>query len=112
MYGWHPFDDGRSVGQKGSEGGSIIRDDEHDLGARITLERDGSTPYGITCGIYGWMVHTRFFSSEEDASKAYEAMRVELESILKSMPLASDKDVSEKSKAVSVAIGTFIERFP
>jgi hypothetical protein len=37
------------------------------LTARITLERDGHQPFAITCGSYGWMVHTSFFSGEEEA---------------------------------------------
>lgn len=48
---WYSFDEGRSIGLRGTEEGVIIRDDEHPEGARITLERDGRTPFAITCGI-------------------------------------------------------------
>ena len=42
-----------------SEGGVILRELEHPDGARIALERGGAvSPFAITCGIYGWMVHT------------------------------------------------------
>ena len=33
LMGWTAFDDGRSLGAEGSEGGTIRRDEEHDLGA-------------------------------------------------------------------------------
>jgi hypothetical protein len=39
---WQPFDNGATVGQRGSEDGVTLRDEEHDLGARITLERDAA----------------------------------------------------------------------
>jgi len=58
---WHQFEDGATLGQKGSESGVILRDEEHPQEARITLERDTRTaPFAITCGIYGCMLHTRF----------------------------------------------------
>src|SRR5262249_53589230 len=66
--GWGPFDGGATVGQRGSEDGAIVRDDEHDLGARITLERGcAHCPVAVTCGIYGWFFHTRFLGSEAEA---------------------------------------------
>ncbi len=51
-------------------------DEEHELGARITLEKVGSFLKGhfaITCGIYGWMMHTHFISSTNEALKDFEA---------------------------------------
>jgi hypothetical protein len=97
----------------GSEGGSVIVDDEHGLGARITLEKDGAiAPFAITCGIYGWMVHTRFFSSLDEAMRAYEAMKPELATILEAIPPTSDPEVDEKSARVSKAISDFVDRFP
>lgn len=75
---WHPFDDGRTIGTVGSESGCIIRDEDHPAGARITLERDGHTPFGITCGIYGCFVHTAFASTEEEADSKYHAMKARL----------------------------------
>ena len=61
---WQPFENGGTLGQIGSEEGIIVHDEEHSLGARISLERDTIVaPFAITCGIYGWMLHTRYFSS-------------------------------------------------
>ena len=46
---WHAFEDGATIGQQGSESGEIARDEEHPLGARITLERDTPiAPFAIT----------------------------------------------------------------
>ncbi len=111
--GWYAFDHGNSIGQQGSEDGIIVRDEEHSDGARITLERDGRTaPFAITCGIYGWMVHTRFFDTEFKAQGEFEIMEVELARILVTIPLAADPDVDAKSQVVAQSISKFVERFP
>ncbi|HEY1578988.1 MAG TPA: hypothetical protein VGF82_18095 [Terracidiphilus sp.] len=80
---WNPFESGKTLGQRGSEAGEIIRDDEHSLGARITLEKaTRSAPFAITCGIYSWMFHTRFFATEEEAASGYDKMKVSLAEIV------------------------------
>lgn len=62
---WTPFVSGASLNTPGSEDGTIVRDEECDGFSRITLERETPhVPFAITCGIYGWMVHTRFFGAE------------------------------------------------
>lgn len=110
---WYSFDNGKSVGQRGSERGIIIRDEEHGSGARITLERDGHTaPLSITCGIYGWMVHTRFFGTESEAQGEFEAMRAELSKIISTIPQAADPEADSKSRLVSACISDFVGRFP
>ena len=107
---WYAFDEGRSLGEVGSENGRIILDDEHALGARITLEKGGYHPYSITCGVYGSMVHTRFFSSESSARAAFESMKPELAAILELLQLASDPNPDFLS--ATSRIKRFIERFP
>ena len=80
---WQPFRSGSTLGKTGTEAGVILRDEEHIEGARITLERSATkkllrrpvVQFAITCGIYGWMVHTRFFSSEEKAVREYDRMK-------------------------------------
>ena len=111
---WSAFvDENGAPAVAGSEGGTIVLDEEHGLGARITLEKDGAiAPFAITCGIYGWMVHTRFFSSLDEATRAYEAMKPELATILDVIPFTSDREVEEKSARVSKAISDFVDRFP
>jgi hypothetical protein len=77
----------------------IVRDEDHPLGARITLERRTPTaPFAITCGVYGWMVHTRFFSDERGAKAEYADMRDALTSILNIVPEASDAENNEKMR--------------
>jgi hypothetical protein len=110
---WYAFDNGKSVGQRGSESGIIIRDDEHGEGARITLEREGATaPFAITCGIYGWMVHTRFFGTESQAQSEFDIMKEELSRIASTIPLVSDPELDSKSDVLAQAISQFVKRFP
>jgi hypothetical protein len=108
---WQPFDNGATIGQRGSEDGVVLRDEEHDLGARITLERDCShgVPFAVTCGIYGWFFHTRFLGSEAEAE--FPAMLDELTAILDIVPRAGDPSAHAKMGAVSEAISGFVSRF-
>jgi hypothetical protein len=117
---WNPFniegkdnaeEDGAEIA-RGSEGGRIVCDEEHLLGARITLEKNCEVaPFAITCGIYGWMMHTRFLSEECEAVEQYEAMKLELADLLgRAEALASDE---EKQRAVLMeGCERFVERFP
>lgn len=109
---WLPFDDGASIGDSGSEGGVILRDDEYRGAARITLERGGFAPFSITCGVYGSMVHTRFFSTLAEAEREYERMQPDLAAIVDSLPLTADPDADAKMDAVIAAIGRFVDQFP
>ncbi len=110
---WNLFDNGGTSGQQGLENGAILRDEENPLGVRITLELDTATaPFAITCGIYGWMFHTRFFSVESEALGQFEAMKNSLSEILTMMPPSSDEQSDAKTGGVSEAIGFFISRYP
>ena len=75
-YAWLPYE---SESEKGSEDGWIIEDEEIPGICRITLEEGGHTPYAITCGVYGLMVHTAFASDYDEAMGKYEGMKQELE---------------------------------
>ena len=108
---WTAFDHGKTVGTSGSEGGVIRRDEEHDSGARITLEEGGAAaPWSITCGIYGWMVHTRFLATEDEGNQEFELMKTALEEVLRIFP-PEDDATAEKMSAASRAIAAFVERF-
>ena len=110
---WYAFQNGATVGQSGSESGIVIRDDEFSGGARITAERGGqASPFSITCGVYGWMVHTRFFGAEVEMMSEYERMREALASIVEIIPIDSDPNVEARSREVGKAIAGFVERFP
>ncbi len=110
---WAAFDEGVTIGTRGSEDGITIRDDEHADGARVTLESDTThAPFAITCGIYGWMFHTRYLSSLAEAEAEYEQMRTGLAEILAMIPLTDDPQAAERGKAISRAISSFVEQYP
>ena len=111
--GWYAFDSGKSIGSLGSESGIIVRDEEHDGCARITLERNArNAPFTITCGVYGWMVHTRFFGVEQQAQTEFDSMSAELSKIVAKIPLKSDPDVEARSQTLCHAFSAFVGRFP
>ena len=106
---WYPFDNGATLGQKGSESGVIMRDEEHPLEARITLERDTrAAPFAITCGIYGCMLHTRFFSNESEATSQYEEMKAALSALL----LTENEGGPEECRSFLDGVSKFVENYP
>jgi hypothetical protein len=108
---WQPFDKGATIGQSGSEGGVIVRDEEHDYGARATLERDCvSAPWTVTCGVYGWFFHTRFLGSEAEAE--FPDMLAGLTAILEGIPWVDDPEADARTGAIIEAIERFVARFP
>ena len=109
---WHALLDG-FPNNVGSEGGQVRVDEEHVLGARITLEEGGVTaPWSITCGIYGWMCHTRFISLEAEARAQLPLMKSRMEDILEMIPAAEAPDCDAKMKAVVNAIEKFVDDYP
>jgi hypothetical protein len=108
---WRHFENGGTLGQTGSEAGKVVRDEEHALGARISLERDCRVaPFAVTCGIYGWMLHTRFFGSEEEAESQYDAMKQALAALLEAAEMTSASDGGRQ--AVMEGVHRFIETYP
>lgn len=110
---WHITEGGITIGQRGSEEGVIVEDEEHDNGARITLERRDGKPalFAITCGIYGWFMHTRFSSAEEEARSDFERMKAELAGILGLISRIESGNEETESTVLS-AIELFVDRFP
>ncbi|MGV3659158.1 MAG: hypothetical protein ACO1TE_03215 [Prosthecobacter sp.] len=111
---WSVFDDGKSIGTRGSEGGVITHDEEHTGGARITIEREGGiAPFSITCGVYGWMCHTRFFGEGALAQDEFVRMKAGLEHILNLISACPGEEKTSDAidKAVD-AISAFVEQFP
>lgn len=83
---WNVFNNGLTIGTLGTENGTIIKDEEHSNGARITLEKDANKiPYAITCGIYGLMFHTVYSSNEVDSLQKYNCMKEDIHSILEEL---------------------------
>ena len=102
MSNWYAVDDGKTIGHQGSEDGVIVIDEVHEDGARITLEKNTtSAPFGITCGIYGMMMHTTWCSDESKAFTMYESMKEAIQSILLIDPEDEDKIYSEINRFVS-----------
>lgn len=108
---WFPVDEGRTVGTKGSERDVILQDEAYIQGARITLERCHYPPFAITCGIYGWMVHTTFASSLDEALAKLEAMKKRLREICQLIPFPDDMELEAKSHTVSKALEAFVREF-
>jgi hypothetical protein len=117
---WHAYQLGKTLGTRGSENGLIAQDEEHAAGARITLEtgitfggvpNSKAIPFAITCGLYGWFVHTRYFLTADEAQAAFDRMKEELERIIEICE--DDTPGREQQKpAVFEAISDFVERFP
>ena len=85
---------------------------QHGLGARITLEESGGTaPFAITCGIYGWMMHTHFVSDRAAADRAFNDMKYDLGGILNQIPLDDDPNAGDEMERVSELISDFVSRF-
>jgi len=110
---WEQFEHGTTIGQYGSEHGIIVRDDEYQQHARITLERDGRiAPFAITCGIYGWMFHTCFFATKGQADTAYGQVQDALAAIVERITRTDNLNEDEHSEVVTTAITQFVKQFP
>ena len=111
---WQPYQRGGSIGETGSESGKITRDEEHTEGARITLERlkGRAAPFAITCGIYGWMVHTLYAGDEEEAALVFDRMKEDLARIATAIPARDDPNAEERVAAITAQICDFVDRFP
>lgn len=100
------FNKGRSIGTLSAEGGLILSDEENGGGARITLKR-GERYVSVSLIIYGWMDHTRFFSSDADAQREYRAMRSAVSTVLNVINTDGVSDIK-----IWEAISDFVRRFP
>lgn len=93
---WTRYNNGNSIGKKGSEGGKILNDQENINGARITIEANvGNIPFAITFGIYGLVVHTEFFSEIEIATVYFKRKKNEIDRILKMFEIPEDNQDTE-----------------
>ena len=108
---WYTFDNGGTLGQNGSEQGITVHDEEHPLGARITLERAAQVaPFAITCGIYGWMMHTRFFEREDEAEAQYGVMKNALSALLESAEQTAAVDGGRQ--VLMDGVSKFVDAYP
>ena len=110
---WELFNGGKTRGQRGSENGTIVLDEEIPNTARITLERGATTaPFAITCGIYYRLVHTCFLGDESKALAQYESMKSDLAAVLEMMPEAADPDYGAKRERADEAVARFVSQYP
>ncbi len=106
MTNWLAYDDGRSIGKSGSEGGVILQDEEYLKDARITLKR-GEKFVSVSCNIYGWINHTRFFAAVPEAERDFKVMKSELGKVM-DIIVEADSDSIRGWEAIS----EFVRRFP
>jgi hypothetical protein len=106
MSNWFAYDNGSTIGSMGAEGGTVLRDEEHELGARLTLKRGGNY-VSVSCSIYGWMDHTRFFGTVADAQREYLLMKPPLANMVENILSAGKSDLK-----MWEAIADFVRRFP
>jgi len=110
---WTQFEDGRTIGQAGSEQGIILQDESFQNSARITLERGGvGAPFAITCGVSGWLVHTRFFATEALAQKAIDQMKPALSNIVSLIPERWQSTNDVNRRRLTKALSDFLKQFP
>lgn len=106
MNNWFVYDEGSTIGSMGAEGGVVLRDEEHESGARVTLKR-GSNYVSVSCSIYGWMDHTRFFGTVIEAQREYVLMKPPLANMVENILAAGKSDLK-----MWEAIAEFVRRFP
>ncbi|QRN98098.1 hypothetical protein JRI60_03210 [Archangium violaceum] len=110
---WRPAEGGSTLGLEGAEGGTIVRDEEHPAGLRLTLEEDLSRSFhALTCGISGWLVHRRYFGSEPEAAAAWDEMKPALVELAMQLPAAGPKGLDPATREAGVKLGAFLARFP
>jgi hypothetical protein len=136
---WYPYENDHTVGRRGPEGGTIVRDeelgenrtedesgtvakgpDEDEDGliadARLTLEQqrsNGGDGFVLTATLYGWMAHTRTLPSDEAAAQAaFEAVKPELERLADLLPYDDEPNLDEKVRTLNAAVDEFQRRYP
>lgn len=114
MGAWEPVAGGATLGGEGAQGGTVLLDEAHPgLGLRLTLEGDAARDfYGVTCVVEGWLVHTRFFSTEAEGRAAVEAMRPELEAVAVGLTPGGPKPGAVGRVEAGARLAAFTQRFP
>lgn len=108
---WEPYDNNQTLGTEGSESGIIERDEIYESTARITLEAGGQVaPYAITCGIFGWMVHTHFVSQQETADQDFDAMKQALSRIVNALEHEGKPRENEEEDAIAL-MSAFVHQY-
>lgn len=106
MSNWVEYKQGGSIGSISAEGGVILVDEEHESGGRMTLKQ-GKTFLSVSCHIYGWIDHTRFFHSLSEAKREYILMQKFMTHMLQDI-LAEGADEIKMWEAIA----SFVRKFP
>jgi hypothetical protein len=110
---WQAAHGGSTLGMAGSEGGVIVRDEAWGEEARLTLEQDESRGFhAITCGVSGWMVHTRYFGDAAEAHAAFEEMKPALVELLSGLPEGGPGGAPDARRTGGPLLAAFTARFP
>jgi len=76
---WSKIEGENTIGTQGCEGGVIIKDEEHSLGARVTLEQGGDiAPFSVTVGVYGSFFHTAYMGTAEEGEAIFKSMQSDI----------------------------------
>ena len=109
---WQPFENGSTLGQTGSEAGTIVRDEEHALGARISCRARH-----LCCPLRHHLrhlrldaAHARFFGSQEEAETQYDAMKQALAALLEAAEKTAESDGGRQ--VLMEGVSSFVEMFP
>jgi hypothetical protein len=110
---WRLAEGGSTLGLAGAEGGTIVRDEEHPAGLRLTLEEDASRSFhALTCTVSGWLVHRRYFDSDAKAAAAWDEMQPALVELVMQLPAGGPKGMDPETRAAGAKLGAFLARFP
>jgi hypothetical protein len=110
---WRPAEAGSTLGLMGQEGGTIVRDEEHPAGLRLTLEEDLERSFhALTCSVERWLVHRRYFSTAQEAEAAWAEMQPALVELARQLPPAGPKGMDPATREAGAKLGAFIARFP
>jgi hypothetical protein len=58
------------------------------------------------------MVHTRFFSNEDESQQGFDKMQESLDEILRKIPLQDDPELDAKVEAAKQSISSFVDQYP
>ncbi|WP_434384623.1 hypothetical protein [Melittangium boletus] len=110
---WSLTEGGHTLGRMGAEGGTVVRDESHPCGARLILEEDLSRAFhALTCGVTGWLLHRRFFSTEAEAEAAWAEMRPALVELARELPESGPRPGAPATREAGARLGVFLARFP
>ncbi|HEX8823964.1 MAG TPA: hypothetical protein VF794_28860 [Archangium sp.] len=110
---WSAAEGGSTLGMGGAEGGTIVRDEQHPAGLRLTLEEDPARSFhALTCSVAGWLVHRRYFDDEAKAQAAWDEMKPALVELSTQLPASGAKGMDAATRAAGAKLGAFLARFP